>query len=67
VGVPVGFVAAAESKEALLASDLEYVTLPGLRGGTPIAVAAVNALARLAAPDPGMYHGAPVVAGGSGA
>jgi len=67
VGVPVGFVAAAESKEALLASGLEYVTLPGLRGGTPIAVATVNALARLAAPDPGMYHGAPVVVGGSGA
>lgn len=46
VGVPVGFVAAAESKDALLESGLPYVTLPGLRGGTPIAVAVVNALAR---------------------
>ncbi|GAB4250308.1 MAG: hypothetical protein Kow00122_07810 [Thermoleophilia bacterium] len=46
VGVPVGFVAAAESKEALAGSGLAHVTLPGLRGGTPIAVAVVNALAR---------------------
>ncbi len=61
VGVPVGFVAAAESKAALLESDLEFITLPGLRGGTPIAVAIVNALARLAAPAPGFFAGAPVV------
>jgi precorrin-8X/cobalt-precorrin-8 methylmutase len=61
VGVPVGFVAAAESKEALMASDLAYVTLPGLRGGTPIAVAIVNALARLTVPDPSVFSGSPVV------
>jgi precorrin-8X/cobalt-precorrin-8 methylmutase len=61
VGVPVGFVAAAESKEALARSSMAHITLPGLRGGTPIAVAAVNALARLAAPDAGMFAGAPVV------
>jgi len=61
VGVPVGFVAAAESKQALLESDLTFITLPGLRGGTPIAVAAVNALARLAVHDPQIFAGAPVI------
>lgn len=61
VGVPVGFVAAAESKDALVASELAHLTLPGLRGGTPIAVAAVNALARLAVPDDGLFYGAPVI------
>jgi precorrin-8X/cobalt-precorrin-8 methylmutase len=60
VGVPVGFVAAAESKEALVQSALTHITLPGLRGGTPIAVAAVNALARLAVPDETVFRGAPV-------
>lgn len=59
VGVPVGFVAAAESKEALVASPLAHITLPGLRGGTPIAVAAANAIARLAAPDPSVFAGSP--------
>jgi len=60
VGVPVGFVAAAESKAVLAESDLPYVTLPGLRGGSPIAVAIVNALARLAAADPVSFAGSPV-------
>lgn len=59
VGVPVGFVAAAESKDALMASPLAHITLPGLRGGTPIAVAATNALARLAAPDASVFAGSP--------
>ncbi len=51
LGFPVGFVGAAESKEALVASDLElcYVTLLGRRGGSPLAAAAVNALSGLAA------------------
>lgn len=60
VGVPVGFVAAAESKEALVGSALAHVTLPGLRGGTPIAVAAVNALARLTVSDPSIFSGSPL-------
>jgi precorrin-8X/cobalt-precorrin-8 methylmutase len=60
VGVPVGFVAAAEAKQALVESELAYVTLPGQRGGTPVAVATVNALARLAVPDPSVFRGAPV-------
>jgi precorrin-8X/cobalt-precorrin-8 methylmutase len=45
VGVPVGFVGAAESKEALAASDLEHLIVRGRRGGSAIAAAAVNALA----------------------
>jgi precorrin-8X/cobalt-precorrin-8 methylmutase len=45
VGVPVGFVGAAESKEALAASDLEHLIVRGRRGGSAMAAAAVNALA----------------------
>jgi precorrin-8X/cobalt-precorrin-8 methylmutase len=43
---PVGFVGAAESKAALIESppDVPYVTLPGRRGGSAMAAAAVNAL-----------------------
>ncbi len=49
VGVPVGFVNAAESKEELLRrSKVPYITCLGRKGGTPVAVAAVNALIRLA-------------------
>lgn len=46
VGVPVGFVGAAESKEALAASGLPALTVHGRRGGSALAAAAVNALAR---------------------
>jgi precorrin-8X/cobalt-precorrin-8 methylmutase len=45
VGVPVGFIGAAESKAALAASPLPYVVVHGRRGGSAIASAAVNALA----------------------
>jgi precorrin-8X/cobalt-precorrin-8 methylmutase len=43
---PVGFVGAAESKEALIAAGLEvpFLTLRGRRGGSALAAAAVNAL-----------------------
>ena len=43
---PVGFVGAAESKEALVASELAvpWLTLRGRRGGSALAAAAVNAL-----------------------
>jgi len=46
-GFPVGFVGAAESKEALieLAGEIPYLTLRGRRGGSAMAAAAVNALA----------------------
>jgi precorrin-8X/cobalt-precorrin-8 methylmutase len=45
IGVPVGFVGAAESKDALSRSELEYVIVRGRRGGSAIACGAVNALA----------------------
>lgn len=46
IGMPVGFVGAAESKEALLASDLvPSVIVRGRRGGSAMAAAALNAVA----------------------
>jgi precorrin-8X/cobalt-precorrin-8 methylmutase len=47
IGVPVGFIGAAESKVALAEHQaaLEHVVVHGRRGGSAIAVAAVNALA----------------------
>ncbi|AHY46106.1 Precorrin isomerase [Rubrobacter radiotolerans] len=44
VGLPVGFVGAAESKAALAASDLPSLTNVGTKGGSAVAAAAVNAL-----------------------
>jgi precorrin-8X/cobalt-precorrin-8 methylmutase len=44
VGLPVGFVGAAEAKAALAQSPLPHVTNAGERGGSAVAVAAVNAL-----------------------
>ena len=61
VGVPVGFIGAAESKEALIAFagdsarllppgsggiDIPYVTVRGRRGGSAMAASALNALAQ---------------------
>lgn len=48
VGVPVGFVNAVESKEILTAQSFPFITNKGRKGGTPVAVAIVNALLRLA-------------------
>jgi precorrin-8X/cobalt-precorrin-8 methylmutase len=45
LGIPVGFIGAAESKEALASSDLEFLIVRGRRGGSAITAAAVNALA----------------------
>lgn len=47
LGVPVGFIGAAESKAALAANDLglEYLVVRGRRGGSAITAAALNALA----------------------
>ncbi len=42
IGCPVGFVNAAESKEELRRLDLPSITTEGTRGGTPVAVAAMN-------------------------
>lgn len=49
LGVPVGFVNAAESKEILSGKPYPFITALGRKGGTPVAVAALNALLRLAA------------------
>jgi precorrin-8X/cobalt-precorrin-8 methylmutase len=45
IGIPVGFIGAAESKDALAASDLDHLIVRGRRGGSAITAAAVNALA----------------------
>jgi len=47
LGIPVGFIGAAESKDELAArTGLEYLVVRGRRGGSAITAAAVNALAR---------------------
>ncbi len=45
LGIPVGFIGAAESKDALAASGLTHLIVRGRRGGSAITAAAVNALA----------------------
>ncbi len=49
IGFPVGFVNAAESKDALLNVDIPFITNKGRKGGSNIAAAIVNALAIMAA------------------
>ncbi|MCU0312574.1 MAG: precorrin-8X methylmutase [Solirubrobacteraceae bacterium] len=48
IGMPVGFVDAAESKAALTATDLTFIAVDGTRGGSPLAATTVNALLRVA-------------------
>jgi precorrin-8X/cobalt-precorrin-8 methylmutase len=53
VGVPVGFVSAAESKEAALAlEDTPFIVARGRKGGSPIAVAIIHALLLMSAELP---------------
>lgn len=47
IGVPVGFVGATESKEALREINVPYITNTGRRGGSTVACAIVNALIKL--------------------
>lgn len=47
IGVPVGFVGAAEAKKALSQTDIPHLITKGPKGGTPVAVAAVNSLINL--------------------
>jgi sirohydrochlorin ferrochelatase len=56
IGMPVGFVAAAESKAELMARDVPYITVEGTRGGSALAVSAVNTLLRRAAAAPEAAH-----------
>lgn len=44
VGVPVGFVGAEESKDALIESDLNYIAAKGRKGGSNVAAAIINAI-----------------------
>jgi precorrin-8X/cobalt-precorrin-8 methylmutase len=46
--MPVGFVQAKESKDELMKRNLPYITVVGTRGGSAMAVAAVNALLKIA-------------------
>ncbi|MBL7212362.1 MAG: precorrin-8X methylmutase [Desulfobacteraceae bacterium] len=52
IGLPVGFVNAAESKEALMELGFPYVSNRGRKGGSNVAASVVNALAIMAAEVP---------------
>jgi precorrin isomerase len=47
IGLPVGFVGAAESKERLRASGLAAISNVGEKGGSAVAAAALNAIVRM--------------------
>lgn len=47
VGVPVGFVGARESKEALVNTDHAHISITGRKGGSPVAAAIMNAVLKL--------------------
>ncbi len=51
IGVPVGFVAVEEAKQALSALDIPQIQIRGRKGGSTIAAAIVNALVHLASID----------------
>jgi precorrin-8X/cobalt-precorrin-8 methylmutase len=44
IGIPVGFVSAAESKSELLKANVEFITNIGRKGGSPTASSIINAL-----------------------
>lgn len=52
IGVPVGFVAAAESKEVTLQLSTPSIVARGRKGGSPIAVAIIHALLLLSTKAP---------------
>lgn len=64
VGLPVGFVGAAEAKDALRASGLRSLTNVSEKGGSAVAAAAVNAMLRAAAGQPDPAGGETGEAGG---
>lgn len=60
IGMPVGFVHAAESKDLLLAREsLPSIVIVGRKGGSPLAAATVNALAELALAQRGLAPARP--------
>lgn len=48
IATPVGFIGAAEAKEAVMGLSVPYITVRGPKGGSPVAVAIFNALLALA-------------------
>ncbi|MBF0111403.1 MAG: precorrin-8X methylmutase, partial [Desulfamplus sp.] len=48
VGLPVGFVNAAESKDELIKLDYPYISNIGRKGGSNVAASIINALAIMA-------------------
>jgi precorrin-8X/cobalt-precorrin-8 methylmutase len=48
VGLPVGFVNAAESKAALMATNMPYISNVGRKGGSNVAASVINAIALIA-------------------
>ncbi len=59
IGLPVGFVGAAESKDALRASGLRSLTNISEKGGSAVAAAALNALLMAATGEPAADPAAP--------
>jgi precorrin-8X/cobalt-precorrin-8 methylmutase len=55
IGMPVGFVSAAESKEELAKLDVPFITNLGRKGGSAVTVAALNAISLLAVPGSFSY------------
>jgi precorrin-8X/cobalt-precorrin-8 methylmutase len=51
LGVPVGFVSAAESKEEVMQLDVPYIVARGRKGGSAIAVSVIHALLMLSVSD----------------
>jgi len=51
IGLPVGFVNAAESKAALMELDYPYISNVGRKGGSNVAASVVNALSIMASGD----------------
>ena len=47
IGIPVGFIAAAESKDELCTSSIPFITNIGRKGGSSCAAATINALFKL--------------------
>lgn len=54
IGAPVGFVGSSEAKEELEKQDIvPFITLRGIKGGSPVAVSIVNALLKMSNPSQG--------------
>ena len=49
IGIPVGFVGAADSKSELISLDIPYITNSGTKGGSSVAASITNALLVMAA------------------